>query len=283
MSPILSTLLFAATATAQLTTSIFLATEYTNDAEDVRYKGSVIGVKNDKTTYAVEYDLDAMPRSLSVMYSGLDTQTITIEGTTHFESMTTYAGREMTYSMGCDMPSSARALCTMSVGGPDAFDVFCDGQSTYTGATTSFYEYEYTYTSDSGEEYTSTETLTETYDEAEYWPDFCTEGGSTVPEEYAVTTTRIQGTAVPLVITAGEAKLTATPAASLSSSARSTGSGSQSAATGTPRSTGSDVEVSQTGPTNAPAAPAETGAAAPMITMAPALAGLGLAMAALVF
>jgi hypothetical protein len=269
MSLAISTLLFAASATAQYTTSFWMPSRF-ND--EIGFEGSVVDVKDDKTTIAIVYDQDSNTDGFSLQ--GLEPETITLQGTTWFETVTTtsesFEEGDATYSIGCSIPSRTRAkpVCTYSVQGVLAYNQYCSDYSTYTDAYTTSYEYTY-----DGFDTTSVETIIETIDYRTYIPDFCL-SGSLLPESIALNTGTMSRTDIEtyqLVITAGQEKLGATAGSTpTGTSAKETSTGTQSVAT---RSDGST-------PTAAASAPENTGAA-PMITAAPILAGLG-AMAALV-
>jgi hypothetical protein len=219
-------------------------------------------------------------------FTAIYVETLTLKGSTWFESnsATSYPGEgDYTISVGCSIPASRgngqRPVCTYSQNGAYLVSQYCSDYSSYSEPSTEHYTY--TYTSEDGTE--STETVTETYNYQSLVPDMCTEGASALPEDIAVATQKLDWSdvdAITVVVTAGEEKLTATAGASPSNTgARFTG------ITGTAQPTGTGAARqggSPTGPSGVPAAPEETGAAAPLRTFAPALAGLGVAMAALV-
>jgi hypothetical protein len=279
----LTTLLFAASAAAQITTSFWMPYGVL-DAGEAGYVGSVIGVDGDKTTLQIEYDDDT---DTDAYYYSDTPQTITLGGSTYYEEIITttvdYYG-DYTWSIGCSQAESTRAQpkCTESSNGAYIWSAYCDY---YTGSYTEAYTTTelVTWTSD---EYgpATTETYIETYDPATYIPDFCTNSGSSaIPESLATTSETLSASYVEtyqLVITAGTEKLSSgsssgssTASGSGSSRATTTGTGAQSGATGA-------SQGQQTG--TAGGIPDGTGAASmPMITRAPMMAGLGLAVAAL--
>ncbi|KAF2652944.1 hypothetical protein K491DRAFT_27822 [Lophiostoma macrostomum CBS 122681] len=277
-SPMLTTLLFAASAAAQITTSFWMPYPAL-DSGEAGYVGSVIDVDGGKTTLRIEYDDDT---DTDAYYYNDTPQTITLQGSTYYEEYLTttdsYYGLDYTWSIGCSHGASTRAQphCTESSNGGYIYSAYCDYYTSYTEAYTTTDLY--TYSSDSYGPAT-TETFVETYNPSSYIPDFCTESGaSTIPESLATTSETLSASYVEtyqLVITAGEEKLSAASSSSSgsgSSSATTTGTGAQSGATG----------ASQSQPTGtASQAPDGTGAAMPMITRAPVMAGLGLAVAAL--
>lgn len=256
----LSTVLFAASAAAQLTTSMWMPSSY--DPSEVGFYGSVVDVKDGKTTVALQFDDDTDMDSIYV-YDNTP-ETITIQGSTWFESVATTTERfeegDMTYSIGCSVPARSRAkpTCTYSMGGELAYKSYCSDYSSYTDAYTSTYEY--TYTAD--EWYPETvETYIRTVDYRTYIPEECS-SGSTLPEDIAVQTVTMSRGYIEtyqVVITAGEEKLSAT-------------AGSAPQGTGAQATNGTI-----TGGTPTANAPQNTGAAAPMVTQAPLLAGLGVA------
>ncbi|KAF2119954.1 hypothetical protein BDV96DRAFT_595559 [Lophiotrema nucula] len=270
MSPIFSTLVFAVAATAQITTSIWMPSGL--DDQEVGFYASIIGNENGKTTMALTYDNNTDTENISY-YDYTAPSTITIQGSTWYETQTTttdsFEDAVGTYGLSCSLPTQTRArpTCVYSQGGPLAYKVYCSDYSSYTDVYTSTWEQ--TYTSDEfGPEtvYTGVETV----DYRTYIPDFCTEG-STLPEDIAKTTMTVSRGYVQtyqVVITAGQEKLAATAGASVSNSGAPT-TGTGAVATG--------ANASGTGPLQA----SGTGAA-PVMTAAPALLGLGAAMAAFV-
>lgn len=279
MSSMLTAILFAAAAAAEITTSIRLPNGPPG-YDDYKYAGSVVAVDGDKTTMAVAITVD---NDEGIQYSAI-TETITMGGSTWIESSFTTAMKEdadYSYSFGCSMPANTRQslTCTYSQNGAYLVSDYCSTESSWAEPKTATYEY--TYTADEfGPE--SVQTVIETYGgDTSNMADFCTAGASTFPESIALQTVTLKGTYArftDLIITAGEDKLGASAGATpTTSGARATGTESVSFTTSTASGTGSS-----TAPTDAPANPENTGAAAPMVTMAPALAGLGIAMAALV-
>lgn len=277
---IIATLLFAATASASVTTSIRMPGPNYGEAADYSYLGSVVGVNGDKTTLALEYDFGTTSDYFGHNY---EAETYTLIGGTRIEGRTSTAdigdGGDFTASVGCDVPSTGKATCTYSENGAYLASMYCSNVKEYATPVTTTYAY--TYTSD---EYgpATTETYVETYGGLDDFPsylepyiEFCSTGGSALPEEIAIATETFKPKYVQnyqVIITAGEEKLKATAGSTPSNSeAKPTGTATGTAATGT--------ATSATGSTDAPQAEF-TGAAAPMRALAPALAGLGAAMAA---
>ncbi|ORY16448.1 hypothetical protein BCR34DRAFT_597729 [Clohesyomyces aquaticus] len=254
MSALLSTLLFVASASASITTSLVLPGG--GPDQGVTYEGSVVGVNNAKTTMVINYANGTDPSLIS--QDGNPTETITLSGTSFAVAVTTTEdGKkgDMTVSLGCEFPTATTALpvCTYSYGGELWWSSFCSDYSDLATAS----------------------------DDAQ--PSYCLTG-STIPDSVAVTTITAEdrkslGT-VALVITAGEEKL---------GSAATTGA---AATTSGPKPTGlntvTGTGAAKTGASNAPSGTAasagtsagSTGAAVPLATMAPALMGLGAAVAA---
>ncbi|KAF2466345.1 uncharacterized protein BDR25DRAFT_306166 [Lindgomyces ingoldianus] len=270
MSPILSALFFAASVTAQITTSMWMPGG--ND-DEVGFYGSVVAADNNgKTTLAIMYDNDTDPSYYSHYKN--NPQTVTI-GETWFESVVTttanfYEG-DMTVGLTCEVEMATRAkpTCTYSMGGKAPFSSYCEDYSTYTEVYTTTQLYTYR---------TGVRTYIQTYDESEYIPSFCLTG-STLPKSIAIQTIALSRSMIgtyQLVITAGQEKLAATTGAT------PTVSGAQ--ITGLSTATSSSTSAVNTGAASSPngtasAPPLGTGAAASIMTMAPALAGLGAAIA----
>lgn len=266
MSSILSTVLFASAAVAQVTTSVWLPAY---GADEYEFKASVVAAEGDTVTMAVEMSADDY-------YGGAET--ITFHGTTAFENVITttdvygdYEG-DITISYGCSQRNN-NPVCVYSSNGPAVWSSYCEDYSSY---ATPVVETE-TYTFDSPP---STIEQVSTYDYRDQVPEFCLTG-SLLPESYAIDTVSVRNSDMQtfaVTITAGAAKLSATAGATPSNSAASPTRTSNSESTPTP--TGSS---NSTGPTNTPPPPSEqsTAAAAPMQTLAPALAGLGALVVAL--
>jgi hypothetical protein len=278
----LTAILFAATVAAEITTSIRLPSGPTG-GDKYQYSASVVAVDGDKTTMAIAMAFDG-----EIEYSSAMTETITIGGSTWLESSYITSMKDdadYSYSVGCSLPANTREslTCTYSENGAYLVSAYCETESIWGAPSTETYEYTYT-TDEFGP--ASVETIVETYGgDVSNMPDICTSGASTFPESIAVQTVTLKGTYaryMDVVVTAGEEKLGASAGATpTSSGARSTGSATGTSSVSFTTSTASG-SGSSTAPTDAPAAPESTNAAAPMITMAPALAGLGVAMAAFV-
>ena len=268
MSPILSTILFASAAAAQVTTKIWLPGSPGED--DYQFQASIIGADGDDVTMAIEMSGDD--------YYG-STETVTYHGTTSFENIITtsdsygsYKG-DLTVSYGCSKRGDT-PRCTYSYNGPVAWSSYCEDYTSYTAVITETS----TYTYDSPP---STVEQVETYDYRSQIPSFCL-SGSVLPDEYAIETLSLEDSEVAtyaVTITAGEEKIGATAGASPTNSGASPTKSNSSV-----KPTSSPSGSNSTSPTGTPTPPAEqssTGAAAPMKTLAPAIAGLGALVAAL--
>jgi hypothetical protein len=269
MSSILSTVLFASAAAAQITTSIWLPAPY--GVEDYTFKASVIASEADAVTMAIDMKVDGEDIASTA-------DIITFHGTTAFENIITttdaygdYEG-DLTVSYGCTKQRSG-PVCAYSYNGPVAWSSFCEDYTSYTTVITSTVTY--------GD---LEEVVTEDY--RDQVPSFCL-SGSVLPEEWAIETASAEDIDVQtyaVTITAGEEILGATAGATPTNSAASPTKSSSETPARTPTSSGSGSASSPSGsPSGTPSPPAEqsTGAAAPMNTLAPALAGLGALVAAL--
>lgn len=270
MHSVLSVALFAASASAQLTTSI-LGFKSNYGTEKLGFYGSVVNANNTHTTLALVYDNGT---DMSNYASSPQTWTV---GPTLFEAADKRAyadSRTMSdsrpddedYRLRCEVPTStdASASCTATWGRVAAAFRVCQLQSP--GPESTVY---YTRTNTYGARGTysaGTETIVQTFTARPRTstPDWCDD------ETYPSTFTGVQSTQTfrrdefamyQVIITAGQEKLNATAGASATlSSAQPTGSQAVS---------GSAVST-------------PTGAAAPMKTLGPAVIGLGAAMAAFV-
>lgn len=267
MAPVLSTVLFASAAAAQITTSMWLPIPYGSD--DYDFQASIVGADGDRVTMAIEDASSAGP-----------TNTITFHGSTSFENIITtsdsygdYEG-DMTVSYGCSKRRGT-PVCVVSSNGPVVWSAYCADYTSY--VTTE------TYTFDSPP---STVEQVATYDYLDSMPDFCSTG-SLLPERYAVQTISASdadeaylGTYA-VTITAGEQKLSATAGATPSNTpASSTPSRSTTptnSLSSSPTNSGSNSSVPS--PTT-PAQQSTNAASAPMKTVAPILAGMGAFVAA---
>jgi hypothetical protein len=273
-------LLFAASATAQVTTSIVMYKPQFG-TDKIGFLGSVIGVSNSHTTLALAYD-----NGTDVDALGLDgdTQTVTV-GPTLWEAATSvHLGDDSTtttypvsdaesFIFRCEIPTAsanAQAACTMSYGGALAQFIECNtDEGSVQPASTSYDTSLYTY-SGRGTYSAGVETVTETYifgPNTISAPSWCSDE-SYFPSSGYVSVTSVKRedfASYQVVITAGAEKLSATAKASASVTGPS--------ATGS-SATGSTASVS--------VATASKAAAAPIMTVGPVVVGLGAALAAFV-
>lgn len=250
MSSILATTLFATYAAAQLTTSIWLP----GAAEaNQTFVGSVIAQSGDHTTLSLAF-ADGPAESTEYYRSAPDT--VTLGGTTYVAYQATAEDSlndsdvTVTVSLECARSASAVPTCTVSTTGLEAvISELCGALSTQSNATP--VEGQQYCTDSAG--LTSVQTLTLSGDSQYYLNNF------------------------QLIITAGEEKLSAAAAATPTGTGASiTGSGSAASGSGATAQSG----ASPTGSTASGVPQQSTNAAGPMVTMAPALAGLGAAAAA---
>jgi hypothetical protein len=274
-------LLFAASATAQVTTSILMYKPQFG-TDKIGFLGSVIGVSNSYTTIALAYDNGTDTDALG-LYE--ETQTVTVgptlwEAATSFHldedstTTTTYPVSDAeSYTFRCEIPTApanAQPACTMSYGGALAQYVECDtDEGSIQQASTSYDTTLYTY-SGRGTYSAGVETVTETYifgPNSNSAPSWCSDE-SYFPSSGYVSVTSVKRedfASYQVVITAGAEKLSATAKASASVTS--------------PSATGSSATGSKT---SASVATASKAAAAPMMTVGPVVVGLGAAFAAFV-
>ncbi|KAI8932778.1 hypothetical protein NX059_010268 [Plenodomus lindquistii] len=264
MSSFFATTLFASSVAAQLTTSIWLPGAA---FADVAFLGSVISQSGDKTVLSL--DFAGSSASQNEYYSEVP-PTVTIGGAT-FAAYTATAvdlfGEDdttVTISLGCER-ANVRAVptCTMSTAGfSQIYSQLCAAIPTDAPASSADSDAFCTEYSDA----TTVETLTLSGDSQYYINNFA------------------------LTITAGTDKLSAAASAT-ANGASSTASGSTAAgsaasrsaapASGSTSSSGLPTNTGSASASAASVAPSSlTGAAAPMRTMVPALAGMGAAAAA---
>jgi hypothetical protein len=260
MSLKLFALNFASLAAAQLTTSMWLPPNY-GSAETVT--GSVIAQNGDKTTLLLAWgtDLDS---------EGPPT-TVTVGGMKYFEYQVpfeVFKDAEVTLSAACSRKDQTAApTCEVATIGYDsARKTFCsswtDGPVSADYTTETYTE---TYTSDESGPAT-TETWTTTFNMLDSAPEFCTESVNSTAGDSPRTIIMTGDDSVPfstfqLVLTAGTEKL--------------------ASAAATPTGGASSTLASSAKPTGTSGPVEQSTAAAPMITAAPILAGLGAAAAAI--
>jgi hypothetical protein len=285
MLHLLPTMLFAATATAQVTTSFWMPAPFL-EAEHIGWVGSVVNANKTHTTIVADYDNGTDTSALSLA-GGPQTMTIgpTIFGL-EVELPPGFNGNfndtnQVAYNFYCEWPTTDEAdsnrTCTIYYPPEVASALLCN-QVEFPSTSVTAFTATHTYPA-RGSDPAGTETVEQSfsygygsnYSSKTDNPAFCSglssgqqpeEGFSTV---YPIPASEIE--TYYLVLTAGTEKLEATQAASPTmSSAMSTGTGSADA---TSASSGSA------------ASPTATEAGAPMVTGAPLLVGLGAAVAAL--
>ncbi|KAF2010985.1 hypothetical protein BU24DRAFT_50425 [Aaosphaeria arxii CBS 175.79] len=245
---LLSALSNTNTAFAKLTTSIWMPNGMDDDS--VTFRGSVIGANKEAVTLALAYNEP---------YNASEPMATVTVAPTFWATQTTLTDPETsgdyTYSAQCSKAPRARAgaSCSYSFAGVLAHAMACADFTQQAEWTTDSY------------------TL----------PAWCTEGtelpASLARDVFTLAQSEI-GT-YEVIITAGEEKLSAvatTGASVTPSSAQSTGS--NTTPTGTGSSTAASAAQSGSSGTGT-ATTSETGAAVPLRTMAPALAGFGAALA----
>jgi hypothetical protein len=144
MSTILSCLLFAGAATAQITTSyLYPINQY--GSNKIGFYGSVIDVSGTHTTLAINFDNGTDTDQLQF---STEPSNLTI-GTTDFELSRNVRGLEdkdmanaYEYKIHCDVPSDSAPKCTESYGPVLARNVLCESWNWKTPTYASFvYEY----------------------------------------------------------------------------------------------------------------------------------------------
>ncbi|KAH9869966.1 hypothetical protein J1614_006887 [Plenodomus biglobosus] len=256
MSSLLATALFVSSVAAQLTTSIWLPGAAFSD---ISFMGSVIEQQGDRTVLSLDF---ASPSATDDdIYSEVPS-TVTIGGATYAAYTATASdlfGEDdttVTIALDCERANTqAVPTCTMSTAGFSAiYSQLCAAIETAVPGSSVESEDFCTEYSDA----TTVETLTLSGDSQYFINNF------------------------PLTITAGTEKLSA-GALSTVSSASSTPSSSASPASGPVSGSGLAASTGSVAPSAASASVSSSsfsGAAAPMRTMVPALAGMGAAAAA---
>ncbi|KAI4908163.1 hypothetical protein J4E90_008787 [Alternaria incomplexa] len=276
MASLLSTMLFAASASAQVTTSFWMPSNGLG-TDNIGFVGSVINANETHTTVAVEYDEGTDLDALSIGVNGPMTMTIGPEyyGTTVDVGIAGSGDddEDDTYALDCTWPTPEEAgsnrTCTVSYP-PGLASLLCQNTA-YISTTEEIWTRTHTYPA-RGSEPAGTETVRQTFSygygsavSSVSQPAYCSESGA--PDEPYVSEVEIEATQFGtyyLVITAGTEKLEATAAATATmSSAMSTG-----------------APTNATGASGTAPVPEVTEAGAPMVRGAPLLAGLGAAAAA---
>ncbi|KAF2183468.1 hypothetical protein K469DRAFT_710633 [Zopfia rhizophila CBS 207.26] len=256
-------ILFAASATAQLTTSFWMPKIYLG-TERISYVASVVGADQDRLTLAASPANDTDYEALGLATGSTDTYTF---ASTLFEYSTSEMPRnvagassgEYAYSFKCEMQTAdAEADCTVSYG-PGIARGRCNTRSIPGYTSTQLWTFSDTDTA-------GVETIVRSFPGSPNTPipDWCNEGSDApVPSSALINDAPFQSTyfgTYEFIITAGEEKVSATTGGVVSTSSV--------------EPTGSQASSGGTGSTAAATGAEGTGEAAPMNTVAPALAGL---------
>lgn len=278
MAFFLPTMLFAASATAQVTTSFWMPRFYL-PVEHIGWVGSVVNTNGTHTTIVADYDNGTDTSALSL---GGGPLTMTVGPTIFGIDIPLPAGIDdddnSFYNYFCNWPTPNEAnsnrTCTISYPAELVGPLVCAG-TVYASTSEKTFTYTHTYPargSDPAGTETAEFTLTlpsgsETVSHS-HRPSICSElsSGEEADEGYSYSTPYPASDLETyyLVLTAGTEKLDATQAATPTlSSAMSTGTG----------------DAAETGPSGSAAQPEATEGGAPMATGAPMLMGLGAAIA----
>lgn len=130
MAPILSTLVFATAATAQLTTSIWMPSPYQDDTH-IGFLASVVGVSDGKTTLALHFDNSTDLKTAG--YAIDHTPNTMTFGPNGFEAVSTIAASndepESTVTYGCELTSTKAAkadgVCSFVSDSPTLYKSKC--------------------------------------------------------------------------------------------------------------------------------------------------------------
>jgi len=241
MSKFFSTALLVSCATAQMTTSAWMPG---GEGSDVTYEASVMNVENDRTTLSVSFPgLDDVTNIVDQL-----AQTVTIAGNTYYAFNAEVAEDGITVNLAGECTrkntDAEEATCTMTTKGLDeALSSVCEGPDAIS--------------------------------------ELCTGGAL----DTSTTTTLPAGyfSMAEIVITAGGDSLPDASAAATASASSATATASESddsePASETDSPTSSGTEAASSGASQTSGSPEEATGAAPMMTMVPALAGLGAAAA----
>jgi hypothetical protein len=283
MASLLPTMLFAASATAQVTTSFWMPRFY-QPVTKIGWVGSVVNANGTHTTIVADYDNGTDTSALSL---GGGPLTMTVGPTVFGIDIPLPAGiggilgdddGDKSYNYFCNWPTPDEAdsnrTCTISYSAELVGPLVCAG-TVYASSSEETLTYTHTYPargSDPAGTETAEFTLTlpsgsETLSRTNL-PSICSElsSGEEADEGYSFSTPYPASDLETyyLVLTAGTEKLDATQAATPTlSSAASTGTG----------------DAAETGPSGSAAQPEATEGGAPMATGAPMLMGLGAAIA----
>lgn len=260
-------LLAASIATAELTTSFWMPSQRMVLGTDrIRWKASVVGAEGDRVTLAYTWDDDPDYDNLGFNINRNELQTVTFASTMWEYSMSAGALGESTITgddqwVKCEKQSTGPVTCTQSLGSW-YLNGACRPASQPLVLFTSLWTF-----SDPGT--SGVETIVRSWGGyTRGVSEWCTKEGAETPGPIATFTqdpNEGYGLATyQFIITAGEEKLSATAGAGPTAS--------DTKPTGTESGSGGAIG-------NGPAEPTGTGAAAPMKTMAPLMAGLGAAVA----
>ena len=181
----------------------------------------------------------------------------------HYSTTGTRLSMVLTYGLDCSIEASTKAVCVTSTVGSDLHSDYCHYYTTYTPPPP-YVTTRVITTSNPPIRVTRVETRSAS---PRPTPSYCL-SGSEIPENFLKTTYTVRPFEYPFIITAGEEKLSATTGASPSAST--------SVPIGTPNNSGAG---SSSGSNSAPTV--SSNFAGPVATLAPALAGLGAAAAAI--
>lgn len=254
MPSLLSVSLLAATAAAQITTSVWVPG---SRSFHVGYEASVIAKNGNKTTLALNFDKDTDTSRLAAESIGPIIYTIAPNSWEVYTTTTLSPQGDYTEKTDCTRQADPdQAICAVSFNGRAAWAGYCQDHT----ETVSEVRKTYRYT----DRASSVETVQVTYNPlTESYPAWC-KSGTSLPESEAVSVLTVAASRLqmyPIVITAGVEKLGASAGA-------------------TPTTTGPQVTGASSGsgtPTTGAASQQSTGAG---VMVAPAFAGLGAAIAA---
>lgn len=269
---ILPTLLLAATASSQLTTSFWMP-ESNVGTDKIGYVGSVIDANSSHTTLALIYDngtdnvaLHLSPGHFTMTVGPTLWEEAIIEGPTTVLDHTTESDAYL-YKMRCEQPSSpadtvAEITCTESLGRSLLVELQCNTKPRLAGTSLSTRTFTY---SGRGTYAAGVETIVHTYvfpsQTRNSLPSWCTDEAQVPQDGYELRLPlekKDLGT-YQVVITAGEEKLSGRPTAGPQASSTAAGEGGAQTPTGS------------------------QGAAKPLVTVAPVVVGLGAAAAVAAF
>lgn len=278
ITPVLSIVLFAASATAQITTSIWAYQGFIK-TDKYGYYGSVVAVDGVHTTLALTYDngtdLDALGFSSSPETYVVGPAYWEGSATNRFADHRTESGDiksdDNVQKFWCEKKTTSGATpsCTASYGRVFAVGLICNEPNTYQTKPSTIYHTRTNTYSGRGTYSAGVETITDILTipvDTRTPPDWCNE--DTYPATFTgfVTTLGVpesEFASIQVVITAGQEKLSATAGAS---------------------ATPTNVQPTSSQSTSTRSALATfTGAAVPMRPIATAVAGLGVAIAAFVY